>query len=197
MIVVNKSACLFLHRCTRLSTNVKILRLWMVVVILIRLSDRLHACLSVNSSIWKCVTWPVGRLVLFWPRVQLCADEKLLQCFPAVTYLWPKFSYYLNCPTFYALSSCRSLSPFVIFAKLNVVTVQHITLLLWTVKYKISFLYRGPDATNQPTYKYSSSLNLKIRKYSQYGIRNFGPKRAKKGYLILSGLLAENLAIRF
>ena len=197
MIVVNKSACLFLHRCTRLSTNVKILRLWMVVVILIRLSDRLHACLSVNSSIWKCVTWPVGHLVLFWPRVQLCADEKLLQCFPAVTYLWPKFSYYLNCPTFYALSSCRSLSPFVIFAKLNVVTVQHITLLLWTVKYKISFLYRGPDATNQPTYKYSSSLNLKIRKYSQYGIRNFGPKRAKKGYLILSGLLAENLAIRF
>ena len=197
MIVVNKSACLFLHRCTRLSTNVKILRLWMVVVILIRLSDRLHACLSVNSSIWKCVTWPVGRLVLFWPRVQLCADEKLLQSFPAVTYLWPKFSYYLNCPTFYALSSCRSLSPFVIFAKLNVVTVQHITLLLWTVKYKISFLYRGPDATNQPTYKYSSSLNLKIRKYSQYGIRNFSPKQAKKGYLILSGISAENLVIRF
>ena len=141
MIVVNKSACLFLHRCTRLSTNVKILRLWMVVVILIRLSDRLHACLSVNSSIWKCVTWPVGHLVLFWPRVQLCADEKLLQCFPAVTYLWPKFSYYLNCPTFYTLSSCRSLSPFAIFAKLNVVTVQHITVLLFSEQWNTEYLF--------------------------------------------------------
>ena len=145
MIVVNKSVCLsvclFLYRCTRLSTNVRIPRLWMIVVVLIRLSDRLHAYLSVNSSIWKYATWPVGRLVLFWPRVQLCADEKLLQCFPAVTYLWPKFSYYLNCPTFYALSSCRSLSPFVIFAKLNVVNVQHITVLLFFEQWNPEYLF--------------------------------------------------------